>query len=103
MRSLGGVKVCKNVLIELLWRHLAKKLWAPSLRSMVGNGASRRGYNFDPEKIFPKPHGFGVATPRRSFRITSDLGKNRGFLHFSLLPSRHNDITAIFAAGGQAE
>ena len=103
MRSLGGVKVCKNVLNELLWRHLATKLWAQSSRSMVRNGASRRGYNFDSEKIFPKPHRFGVAAPRMSFRITSDLRENRCFLHLSLLPSSHNDITAILAAEGHAE
>ena len=75
MSSLDGVKILYNVLSDLFWRHLATKLCERSSRSMVGNGASRRGYNFDPVKIFPKPHRFGVAPPRMSVRITLDLRK----------------------------
>ena len=73
MLSLDGVKILKNVLSDLFWRHLATKLWARSSRSMAENGASRRGYKFDPVKILPKPHRFGVAPPRRSVRIALDL------------------------------
>jgi hypothetical protein len=40
---------------------------------MMENGATERGYSFDPVKIFPKPHRFGVAPPRRSVRITLDF------------------------------
>ena len=65
----------KSVLSDLFWRHLATKLWARSSRSMAENGASRRGYKFDPVKILPKPHRFGVAPPRRSVRITLDFRK----------------------------
>ncbi len=73
MSSLDGVKILKNVLSDLFWRHLATKLWARSSRSMAENGASRRGYKFDPVKILPKLHRLGVAPPGKFVQITLDL------------------------------